>query len=465
MIRRRLNLLSFALKAVTLLLPALAFAIAAQIRFFSGIFGRPEASAIDPMLYFDLLLFTMFAWALTAGYFGLWRTEHLFAPRGKVRRLFLASLTTWGAVVAFGFFYRAGSFSRIFVALCGLLLFVLTGVIGLGFRALLRRQQNGKSRSRILMIGADRFACTAGNQLASRGIMPCNVVGYVRLPGQVSDVEGMPVYELDQVDELASACEVDDVIIAVQPERFGEVAALTKKLEPLNTPVRAIVDLGEHVFAREQLFEFGGMVMLDLQVTPAETVQYLILKRAFDIVFSLIVILITAPVMALIGLTIKLTSPGPILFVQDRVGLNGKVFRMYKFRSMWVEAGGEGGTHWTIPNDPQRTPFGAFLRRYNLDELPQFFNVLMGDMSVVGPRPERPYFVRTFLQDVARYNSRHYLKVGVTGWAQINGLRGDTSIARRVEYDLYYLRNWTFLLDLQIIGLTLLRGLTSKNAY
>jgi lipopolysaccharide/colanic/teichoic acid biosynthesis glycosyltransferase len=147
------------------------------------------------------------------------------------------------------------------------------------------------------------------------------------------------------------------------------------------------------------------------------------------------------------------------------VGLNGKIFKMYKFRTMAVAASRESDTQWTVPNDPRRTRLGSFLRRTNLDELPQFFNVLLGHMSVVGPRPERPFFVHKFLQQVSHYNSRHYLKVGITGWAQVNGLRGDTSIEKRVEYDLYYMRHWTFTFDLHIILLTLFRGFSDDNAY
>jgi lipopolysaccharide/colanic/teichoic acid biosynthesis glycosyltransferase len=160
-----------------------------------------------------------------------------------------------------------------------------------------------------------------------------------------------------------------------------------------------------------------------------------------------------------------MTSPGPIFFVQERVGLNGRLFRMLKFRTMRMGTREEGDTRWTCPNDPRRTSIGMFLRKTNLDELPQFINVLKGDMSIVGPRPERPHFVEKFLSEFDRYNFRHTFKAGITGWAQVNGWRGDTSIAKRVEYDLYYLRNWSLTFDLQIITMTLMRIFNSKNAY
>jgi exopolysaccharide biosynthesis polyprenyl glycosylphosphotransferase len=209
----------------------------------------------------------------------------------------------------------------------------------------------------------------------------------------------------------------------------------------------------------------GGIHMLDLQPTLAETAPYLFQKRIFDIVLSSLIVLATLPLTLVIALAVKLSSRGPIFFVQERVGLNGRVFKMVKFRTMRVGSREEGDTQWTCADDPRRTAVGAFLRKSNLDELPQFFNVLKGDMSIVGPRPERPHFVEKFLEEFDRYNFRHTFKAGITGWAQVNGWRGDTSIAKRVEYDLYYLRNWSLTFDLQIITMTLLKIFNSKNAY
>jgi exopolysaccharide biosynthesis polyprenyl glycosylphosphotransferase len=213
------------------------------------------------------------------------------------------------------------------------------------------------------------------------------------------------------------------------------------------------------------MFTLGDLLMLDLQTTPAESALYVILKRAFDLIFSVSVLILAAPIFILIALLIRLTSPGPIIFAQQRVGLNGKLFSMYKFRTMSVSSREQSDSHWTVKNDPRCTAIGRILRPTGLDELPQFVNVLMGDMSVVGPRPERPLLVRKFMQSVGNYNLRHYLKVGITGWAQVNGWRGDTSIEKRIEHDLYYVRNWTLSFDLLIVVLTLLRGFTDKNAY
>jgi Undecaprenyl-phosphate glucose phosphotransferase len=258
---------------------------------------------------------------------------------------------------------------------------------------------------------------------------------------------------------------VDDVVIAVPPAQLPLIPKLMPKLGHFCVPVRAIVDLGDDIILRDKMFQFGRLQMLNLGVTPLESIDYSILKRTFDIGFSSIVILFAWPLLLAIAIAVRLSSPGPVLFRQERVGLNGRVFSMLKFRTMRVSPAGEADTRWTTADDPRKTRLGTFLRKTSLDELPQFFNVLKGDMSVVGPRPERPFFVRKFLKEVAQYNSRHKLKVGITGWAQVNGWRGDTSIQKRIEYDLYYLQNWSFGFDLRIVAMTILGGLLNRNAY
>jgi Undecaprenyl-phosphate glucose phosphotransferase len=286
----------------------------------------------------------------------------------------------------------------------------------------------------------------------------------VRLPDQEVAVEG-PVYELDQIPTFTNGNSINDIIIALPAARLSDVQKIAPALEKLCVPTRVVIDLGEGVVLRDRLIDLGGIHMLDLRPTLAETGPYLFQKRIFDMAFSILVLLLTLPITLLIAAAIKLTSRGPIFFAQDRVGLNGRVFRMLKFRTMRVGSREEGDTRWTCDNDPRRTLVGTFLRKTNLDELPQFLNVIKGDMSIVGPRPERPFFVERFLEEFDRYNSRHMFKAGITGWAQVNGWRGDTSIAKRVEYDLYYLRNWSLTFDLQIITMTVVRIFTSKNAY
>jgi exopolysaccharide biosynthesis polyprenyl glycosylphosphotransferase len=273
------------------------------------------------------------------------------------------------------------------------------------------------------------------------------------------------VYELEELGALSAADGIEEAVIAIPPEQFSLIPGILRGLNKLCLPARAIVDLGEGIVVRERLFQLGRMQMLDLTTTPADSLDYALLKRAFDVCFSAGVLILSAPLMLLIAVLIRLNSPGPVLFRQKRIGLNGRPFAMYKFRTMEIGAASESDTRWTTKEDPRRTRFGSLLRRTSLDELPQFLNVLRGEMSVVGLRPERPHFVQKFLQEVGRYNNRHCLKVGITGWAQVNGWRGDTSIEKRVEFDLYYLQNWTFGLDLRIIVMTILSGLINRNAY
>lgn len=465
MIRRRLNSISFFLRLATLMLPLLAFALAGHIRFASGLIPLREAIP-DPSDYFGLLLFTTVVWAIVLEQFGLNRFDLLFAVRSSAKTAFWACVATYVAVTGLTFFYRSASFSRLFVAISACALFLLVVLAQHMFRALLKRaRRQGNNCTPVLIIGADQFAARAARAVL-RAPVPCTVVGFVRLPGQEVEVREGPVFELHQVRELARGAEIGDVVIAITPARFGEVPVVMSHLESLCVPVRLMLDLGEKTTIREMLFDFGGLPMLDLQAAPTESVMYMMAKRAFDLVFSTCAILVTAPLTALIAAAVRLTSPGPVIFAQERVGLNGRLFRMFKFRTMRFGEQAESDTRWTTPDDPRRTGLGAFLRRTNLDELPQLFNVLSGDMSIVGPRPERPHFVQKFVQEVAQYNTRHYLKVGMTGWAQVNGWRGDTSIARRVEHDLYYLRHWSLLLDLKIIFLTLWRGaIANRNAY
>lgn len=465
MIRGRLNRTYFFLRLTTYSLPLLAFALAAYLRF--GLDPQVlDAGGVDPAPYFGLLLLGTVVWAIVSDHFGLCTIEHLFAPTGKTQRTLLASIITYAAILVTAFFYGGASFSRLFVLLSAIALVVLAVLARLVFRVIWHRQRGRKNGwIKVLVVGADEFAHRAAVAMMAGQVAPCQVVGYIRLPGQTAAETDAPIHDLSQIEKLTSGNGFDEVILALPLSRYDEIPSLMGRLESLCVPVRAVMDFGQGVSVRERLFDLGGMMMLDLHVTAAESVTYSILKRAFDLVFSLSAVTLLSPLMLLIAALVKLTSAGPVLFVQERVGLNGKVFRMYKFRTMYTGKGKESDTRWTVPNDPRCTKIGAFLRATSLDELPQFLNVISGDMSVVGPRPERPYFVQKFLRDVALYNARHYMKVGITGWAQVNGWRGDTSIAKRLEYDLYYLKNWSLSFDIQIILLTLIRGLSGRNAY
>lgn len=464
MIRRRLYYGNLSLRIGTASLPVLAFAIAGFLRFCT-IHLPSDARPSSWWPYCVLLLCTWALWAVASKKLGLCLYEKLFATRGKTQRLLAACGLTYAPIITGMFLYRGFSFSRLFIVLSAIALVLLAWLTQVAFRLMLEsRRQHWLPICQILLVGADDFAARIAKQLRENKFMPCRVVGVVRLADQENVFNGVTAYELDDMPKLAINNGFDDVVIALQPSRFGEIPMLKSKFEAISVPIRAVLDFGESVTFSESLFAFGSTMMLDLYRTPAESAGYLSIKRSFDILFSALILILASPLTLLIALLIRLTSRGSVFFAQERVGLNGKLFKMYKFRTM-ISANDSCDLRWTVPDDERRTRLGTFLRRTSLDELPQFWNVLRGDMSVVGPRPERPHFVHKFLQEIDLYNTRHYLKVGITGWAQVNGLRGDTSIKERIEYDLYYMRNWSFAFDLHIILLTLLRGFSDANAY
>ncbi len=464
MIRSRLSYVRFHLRMLTLLLPALAYFIAVKVRFGFNLFLTRRAPSYLPS-YWHIMLLTTIVWTIAAEESGLWNLEQLYAPDRKSRRLLEALAFTYTIVMAAGFLYRGASYSRLVVITSAFFLFILGTIARIAFRVVLEMlRKSGKSAVKILMVGTDRFARRVAATLQQGEVLPCQVAGFVHLPGQDIAVEG-PVYESDEIPTFSNGHSIDDVIIALPADRLRDVQNIAPALEKLCVPRRVVIDLGEGVGIRDRLTDLGEIHMLDLEPTLAETGPYLFQKRIFDLSISALILILTLPISLLVALAIKLTSPGPVFFTQERVGLNGRVFRMFKFRTMRMGAQDEADTRWTSVADPRRTAVGVFLRKTNLDELPQFLNVLKGQMSIVGPRPERPYFVEKFLGQFDRYNARHMFKVGITGWAQVNGWRGDTSIAKRVEYDLYYLRNWSLSFDLQIMTMTLLQIFNSKNAY
>ncbi len=464
MIHGRLKSVQCTLNLAVLSTPLAAFGLAAYFRFATRALPRYSTDA-EPSPYFGLLILTTIVWAIIADHYKLASIEDHLQSSGRIRRVLSSCVATYLAVLAVTFFYRDTSFSRVFIWLSGVNLFCLTLSVQAVFRwAWFGGRMPSKSASQVLIVGADDFAVRVAESLRTDRVTPCTIKGYVKLPGQDCAVKNRAVYDLSEIEKLAIGNGIDDVVLAIPPARLGELADVRRELSPLCAPMRLVLDVGEAIESSQRLFSVGQHLLLDLQETAAESVLYIILKRAFDLVFAASVLILGAPVLLLIALLVRFSSPGPVFFVQERVGLNGKLFRMFKFRTMAVSAKADD-TRWTVKNDPRCTRFGRILRQTGLDELPQFFNVLKGEMSVVGPRPERPMLVQRFMQSVGNYNRRHYLKVGITGWAQVHGWRGDTSIEKRVEYDLYYVRHWTLTLDLLIVMLTLVRGFTDKNAY
>ena len=255
----------------------------------------------------------------------------------------------------------------------------------------------------------------------------------------------------------------DEVVIALEANEYTYLQGIIASSEKNGVKVSLIPFYNKFMPSRPAIDEIGGVSLVNLRHIPLDNIGNAFLKRAMDIIGSLILIVCTSPLMLFAAVGVKLSSPGPILFKQERVGLNKKPFYMYKFRSMRVND--RQTTGWSTNSDPRKTKFGSFIRKFSIDELPQFFNVLKGDMSLVGPRPELPFFVNRFKESIPLYMVKHQVRPGITGWAQVNGFRGDTSIQGRIEHDIYYIENWTVGLDIKIMFMTIFKGFINKNAY
>jgi putative colanic acid biosynthesis UDP-glucose lipid carrier transferase len=276
---------------------------------------------------------------------------------------------------------------------------------------------------------------------------------------------GLPV--LGTLDQLLADVEVggvDQVWITLPLRADQRIRELISGLQQTPVQVRFVPDIYNFNLLHHSVTEIEGLPVINVTDSPLDGAG-LVVKQVEDFVLALVFTLLALPALLAIAIGVKLSSPGPILHRQERVTWNGRRFWMLKFRSMPVSAEAATGPVWATVGEERATPFGAFLRRYSLDELPQFLNVLRGDMSIVGPRPERPEFVERFKRDIPGYMQKHLVKAGITGWAQVNDLRGDTDLALRIQYDLYYIEHWSIWFDLRIIGLTLLHILRSENAY
>jgi Undecaprenyl-phosphate glucose phosphotransferase len=264
--------------------------------------------------------------------------------------------------------------------------------------------------------------------------------------------------------QLVAKYGIEHVFISLPLSRYHEARHVFDTLSQSLVEVRLVADVPNLAGLSLTTSNLDGLPVIGLRESPHFGLN-VIVKRAMDIVLSLAALVLFAPLMALLALLIKLTSPGPVFYRQERGGLNGQTFEMLKFRSMRIDAEQQTGAVWARKDDPRRTPLGAFLRRTSLDELPQLINVLKGDMSLVGPRPERPVFIQQFSKTIPNYMARHCVKAGITGWAQVHGWRGNTSLRKRVQYDLYYITHWNPWLDLRIVWMTIFRGVFHRNAY
>lgn len=462
MIRSKLVIQQVALKAGLYVAFSAAFGIAYWVRFASGLF--PVRESMRPSDYLLLYLAAALAWGAfcrLADLDQLWLASN---PGRWTRRAISATAATLMVIFFAAFFIRSYTFSRLFVIMVGLLDVLLVIITPRLLLMLARRHSDSRAEMRILILGDGVYAERVAERIRENSWVPCRVVGYLA----VGDNPGGVVRRLGRIEDLESICRrepLDEILVALPLAELGRVPELKRTLARVSVPSRLVCDFLNEVSPSEAVFEVFGTRVVDLHHSPEDSLVYALLKRSFDVVMASIILVLLLPVMAVIAILVKLTSPGSVLFSQKRVGLHGRTFVIYKFRTMCKQSESTSDVVWTTADDERRTQLGTFLRQTNLDELPQLWNVIRGDMSLVGPRPERPHFVDKFSEEIEQYNVRHFLRSGITGWAQVNGWRGDTSIARRIECDLYYLRNWSFGLDLKILWLTLWRGFRDRNAY
>jgi Undecaprenyl-phosphate glucose phosphotransferase len=332
--------------------------------------------------------------------------------------------------------------------------------------ALERRWKAGIGLKRVLIAGAGDLGRLVADKVLEHRELGFKVLGFIddRATGDHIGYRGLPLLgTLGEADEIIRREKIDHLYVALPLEEHVKMLGLVEATNREGVDLHVVPDLLQFIALRARLENLDGVPIISLNDVPLRGLNS-IFKRGIDMAISGVALLgLGVPFLIIAGL-IKRSSPGPVFYKQERMGLDGKAFQVFKFRSMELGAEDETGPIWARDNDPRCTPIGRWLRRFDLDELPQLWNVLRGDMSIVGPRPERPYFVEQFKHRIPQYMLRHKVKAGITGWAQVNGWRGNTSLEKRIEYDLYYIENWSVTLDLKIMWLTVLKGL-QKHAY
>ncbi|MDQ2807391.1 MAG: undecaprenyl-phosphate glucose phosphotransferase [Chloroflexota bacterium] len=352
-------------------------------------------------------------------------------------------------------------YSRLMLVFGWMFCILFTSAERIGFGLLLGSlRRHGVGVQRVLIVGLGDAARTILERMEARPELGYRVLGAFEPPrlSEERAVWDVPVLGgIEEIERVARRLHADEVIVAMPGATPAELVDIVSHCQDANVAIKLYPDIVQLMIEPEvNVGVLGGIPMYNVRDVALRGWNRT-LKRAFDMTFSAAVLILLSPVLLLIATIVKFDSPGPIFFIQERVGLDGKLIHIIKFRTMRLEAGHQPG--WTVPGDPRRTRSGGWLRRFSFDELPQFINVLLGEMSVVGPRPEQLYYVQQFSQTIPRYMRRHREKAGITGWAQVNGLRGNTSIEERTRYDLDYIERWSLLFDLKIIARTVVQML------
>ena len=400
----------------------------------------------------------------------------LYLPKRKKRfvdeflKIFQVHIMSIFILLGLMFFVKEIDISRAYLALY--MAFTLLSIML--YRYLLKMmlkslRERGFNRQFVLILGAGTLGKRFYNNLEQYPELGYEAIGFLddyHTWDGIEENRFKPILgTIDQLSGMLEMLPVDEVILALPLDAHSKYPSIIAACEKAGVRTLIIPDFFDYLPARPYFDNFAGMPMINVRDIPLDMAGNKMAKRLFDVVFSLFAIIMMFPIMFIVAIGVRVTSAGPVIFKQERVGLNRRSFMMYKFRSMKMQEDSEEDTGWSTPVDPRRTRFGTFIRKTSLDELPQFFNVLMGQMSVVGPRPERPFYVQQFRGEIPKYMVKHHVRPGITGWAQSNGLRGDTSIEDRIKHDIFYIENWSLLFDIRIIVKTIRNGFRNTNAY
>ena len=328
---------------------------------------------------------------------------------------------------------------------------------------LIRRRRRGFNLKQVVLIGANKSILECAQKIIQTPELGLRVIGWLDSRGGAKELDIPELSSVENIPTVRGEGSPDALIVGYEVKNYPNQNAILAHFNKTVVPVWILPDI-EHTFIGYTIESFHSIPMLKINAHHLSILESLT-KRGIDILGSLLAFTILSPIFLSVSILVKLSSRGPFFYKQERVSQNGHLFTMWKYRSMFVDSEREPGAMWTKKNDSRITPIGSFLRKTSLDEIPQFWNVLKGDMSLVGPRPERPVLIEKFRDQIPSYMLRHKMKSGLTGWAQVNGWRGNTSLEKRIEFDLFYIQNWSIWLDIKILFLTFLRGFVNPNAY
>ena len=467
--QQHFNRLQVVMDAVVVIV---SYAFAWWLKFSSG-FVDKEIGVLSFEFYMRALILIVPLYILLYYAFNLYTPKRVQGRRLEFSNIVLSN--TVGLLILMAGFFLALSyseqlknFSRSMFIYFFMINIILEEIERLMIRAFLRSiRKNGYNQKHILLVGYSKAAEQYIDRIKQnpqwgyniRGILDDNIARGTMYKGV------KVIGSVGNLSYILPENKLDEIAITLGLEEYYKLEKIVAECEKSGVHTKFIPDYGNIIPTRPYTEDLLGLPVINIRYVPLSNTFNALIKRLTDIIGSIICIIIFSPIMLTSAVLVKMTSKGPLIFKQERVGLHNKPFQMYKFRTMYVQTEEEERKGWTQKNDPRVTKVGGFLRKTSLDEFPQLFNVLKGDMSLVGPRPERPQYVEKFREEIPRYMIKHQVRPGMTGWAQVSGYRGDTSIRKRIEHDLYYIENWTLGLDIKILFLTVFKGFINKNAY